>query len=87
MSLINDSCMASDKKDQLRRTSVRVLSDSEIILHVHSPVAKQYLYTLHARVPVNNVLPSGTLHTFFANSISRFVMFWKSFLSYALPFS
>ena len=82
MSLIDDSCMATGKKDKLKRTSVRVLGDSEIISLVHSPVTMQHLYTFHARVPAYDVLASlshGTLHTSFANSISRFVMFWKRF--------
>ena len=58
MSVIDDSCMATGKKDKLKRTSVRVLGDSEIILLVHSPVTMQHLYTFHARVAAYDVLAS-----------------------------
>ena len=87
LSLINDSCMETGKKDELKITSVRDLSDSEIISLFHWPVAMQSLCTFHARVPAYNVLPSGTLHTSFANSISRFVMFWKRFRHVHCPYS
>ena len=50
--------MATGKKDELKRKSVRVLGDTEIISLVHSPVAIQHLYTFHARVPAYNVVLS-----------------------------
>lgn len=89
--LINDSCMATGKKDKLRRTSVRVLGDSEIISLVHSPVAMQYLYTFHARVPAYNVLPSlsqrNITQIFCQLDIARFVMLWKRFRHMHGPYS
>ena len=50
--------MATGRKDEMKRASVRVIGDSEIISLLHSSVSMQHLYTFHARVPAYDVLPS-----------------------------
>ena len=88
VSLINDSCMATGKKDELKRTGVRVLGDwhhfTRSFTRCHA--CNIYTYFTHGFQRTTSFHPyrNGTLHRF-CQFNNHALSCLETFASYALP--